>query len=59
MEGRMSFTQQIISGVVHELLYRAIALDEAVMDGRIKRGQYVLLMGFGGGLSWGYNLIKW
>lgn len=36
-----------------------IALDEAVMDGRIKRGQYVLLMGFGGGLSWGYNLIKW
>ncbi len=24
----MSFTQQIISGVVHELLYRAIASDE-------------------------------
>lgn len=24
----MSFTQQIINGVVHELLYRAIALDE-------------------------------
>ncbi len=36
-----------------------IALDEAVSDGRIQRGQYVLLMGFGGGLSWGYNLIKW
>ena len=36
-----------------------IALEEAVSDGRIKRGDYVLLMGFGGGLSWGYNLIKW
>ncbi len=28
MERRMSFTQQIISGVVQELLYRAIALNE-------------------------------
>ncbi|MCC6572942.1 MAG: ketoacyl-ACP synthase III [Planctomycetes bacterium] len=36
-----------------------IAFDEAVGDGRIKRGDYILLMGFGGGLSWGYNLIKW
>lgn len=36
-----------------------IALDEAVTTGRIKRGDYVLLEAFGGGLSWGYNLIKW
>ncbi|MBX3459112.1 MAG: ketoacyl-ACP synthase III [Planctomycetes bacterium] len=36
-----------------------IALDEALRDGRIKRGDYVLLLAFGGGLSWGYNLIRW
>lgn len=36
-----------------------IALDEAVTTGRVKRGDYVLLEAFGGGLSWGYNLIKW
>lgn len=36
-----------------------IAMDEALKTGRIKRGQYVLFEAFGGGLSWGYNLIKW
>jgi 3-oxoacyl-[acyl-carrier-protein] synthase III len=36
-----------------------IALDEALEAGRFKRGDYVLLLAFGGGLSWGYNLIKW
>ncbi len=36
-----------------------IAMDEALAAGRIKRGDYVLLEAFGGGLSWGYNLIKW
>ena len=36
-----------------------IALDEALQQGRIKRGDYVLLLAFGGGLSWGYNLIRW
>jgi 3-oxoacyl-[acyl-carrier-protein] synthase-3 len=36
-----------------------IAFDEALKDGRIKRGDYILLEAFGGGLSWGYNLIQW
>lgn len=36
-----------------------IALEEAVSQGRVKPGDYVLLEAFGGGLSWGYNLIKW
>lgn len=36
-----------------------IALDEALSTNRIKRGDYVLLEAFGGGLSWGYNLIRW
>ncbi|GLO60402.1 3-oxoacyl-[acyl-carrier-protein] synthase 3 protein 1 [Vibrio sp. MACH09] len=34
------------------------ALDEAVRDGRIKRGQTVLLEAFGGGFTWGSALIK-
>jgi 3-oxoacyl-[acyl-carrier-protein] synthase-3 len=36
-----------------------IAMNEALQGGRIKRGDYVLLLAFGGGLSWGYNLIRW
>ncbi len=34
------------------------ALDEAVRDGRIKRGQTMLLEAFGGGFTWGAALIK-
>ncbi|ATF10489.1 beta-ketoacyl-ACP synthase III [Candidatus Enterovibrio altilux] len=35
-----------------------IALDEAVRDGRIQRGQTILLEAFGGGFTWGSALIK-
>ncbi|MDX9714450.1 MAG: beta-ketoacyl-ACP synthase III [Dissulfurispiraceae bacterium] len=37
----------------------AIALDEAVKTGRIKKGDYVLLEAFGAGLTWASALIKW
>jgi len=36
-----------------------IALDEAVENGRIKEGDYILLEAFGGGLTWASALIKW
>jgi 3-oxoacyl-[acyl-carrier-protein] synthase-3 len=36
-----------------------IALDEANRDGRIKPGDYVVVVAFGGGLIWGSALIKW
>lgn len=36
-----------------------IALDEAVKDGRIQRGQLILLEAFGGGFTWGSALIKY
>ncbi len=36
-----------------------IALDEALQEGRIEEGDYVLLEAFGGGLTWGAVLIKW
>ncbi|MCK5903210.1 MAG: ketoacyl-ACP synthase III [Cocleimonas sp.] len=35
-----------------------LALDTAVRDGRIKRGEILLLEGFGGGFTWGSALIK-
>ncbi|OBW93668.1 3-oxoacyl-ACP synthase [Gallibacterium genomosp. 3] len=35
------------------------ALDEAVRDGRIQRGQLLLLEAFGGGLTWGSALIRY
>ncbi|CAM3847299.1 beta-ketoacyl-ACP synthase III [Avibacterium endocarditidis] len=34
------------------------ALDEAVRDGRIQRGQLVLLEAFGGGWTWGAALVR-
>jgi 3-oxoacyl-[acyl-carrier-protein] synthase-3 len=36
-----------------------LALDTAVKDGRIKKGDLLLLEGIGGGLSWGASLVRW
>lgn len=36
-----------------------IALDEAVRDGRIRKGDIVVLAGFGAGLTYGANVVKW
>jgi len=35
-----------------------IALDEVVRDGRVKRGDLVVLTGFGGGFTWGSVLFR-
>jgi 3-oxoacyl-[acyl-carrier-protein] synthase-3 len=37
----------------------AIALDEAVRDGSIKKGNIICMPVFGGGLTWGSALIRW
>jgi 3-oxoacyl-[acyl-carrier-protein] synthase-3 len=37
----------------------AIALDEAVQSGRIGRGDLVLMVVFGAGLTWGAAVIEW
>ncbi|MEP6603075.1 MAG: beta-ketoacyl-ACP synthase III [Spartobacteria bacterium] len=37
----------------------AIALDEANRSGRIKHGDYVLMVVFGGGLTWASTVIEW
>ncbi|MTI47699.1 beta-ketoacyl-ACP synthase III [Sporosalibacterium faouarense] len=36
-----------------------VALDEAVKEGRIDNNDNVILVGFGGGLTWGSCLLKW
>src|SRR5205807_4516410 len=36
-----------------------LALDAAVGDGRIKKGDLLLLEGIGGGLAWGASLVRW
>lgn len=36
-----------------------LALDEAKRAGRIKRGDIVLLVAFGGGFTWGSAVIRW
>ncbi len=40
-------------------IVRKIALDEAVRQGRVKKGDLVLLTSFGGGLTWGAILMRW
>jgi len=35
------------------------ALDEAVKEDRIKKGDHILMVGFGAGLTWGASLVKW
>lgn len=37
----------------------AIALDEAVKDGTITKGDLVVLTVFGGGFTWGANILEW
>ncbi len=36
-----------------------ILLDELRRDGKLKKGQKVLIAGFGAGLSWGASIISW
>jgi 3-oxoacyl-[acyl-carrier-protein] synthase-3 len=36
-----------------------LALDEAVRDGRIRTGQHVMLLGVGGGFTWGSVFLRW
>jgi len=36
-----------------------LALTEAVHDGRIKRGDLVMIEAMGGGFTWGASLIRW
>lgn len=35
-----------------------VALDESIRDGRIQRGQLLLLEAFGGGWTWGSGLVR-
>jgi len=58
----MSMDQVVISVDRHGNTSSAsvpLALDEAVRDGRIKRGDMLLLEAFGGGFTWGSALIKY
>jgi len=36
-----------------------MALDTAIRDGRVKRGDLLLLEAFGGGFTWGASLVRY
>ena len=36
-----------------------LALNQAVKEGRVKKGDIVACAGFGAGLSWGSAIIRW
>ena len=59
---RMSMDQVVVTVEKHGNTSAAsipLAFDEAVRDGRIKRGQTVLMEAFGGGFVWGSVLLKY
>lgn len=37
----------------------AVALDEALSSGKIKRGDKILIIAFGAGLTWGATVLEW
>lgn len=36
-----------------------LAMDEAIQSGRIKKGDTIVAIGFGGGLTWAASVMKW
>ncbi|MCL0081470.1 3-oxoacyl-ACP synthase, partial [Peptococcaceae bacterium] len=36
-----------------------LALDDALRQGRIKPGDNILMIAFGGGLTWAATIVKW
>ncbi len=59
---KMSMDQVILTVDEHGNTSAAsvpLALDVAIRDGRIKRGDIVLLEAFGGGFTWGSALMKY
>ena len=36
-----------------------LALNEAVRDGKVKKGDVIACAGFGAGLSWGATIMRW
>ncbi|MCE3235290.1 MAG: hypothetical protein K0Q50_1470, partial [Vampirovibrio sp.] len=36
-----------------------IALNEAVLNGRVKPGDLMIMCGFGAGLAWGTTIMRW
>ena len=36
-----------------------IAIDEAIQEGKIKKGDTIVVVGFGAGLTWGAGVMKW
>lgn len=58
----MSMDQVVLTVAKHGNTSSAsvpLALDEGIRDGRIKRGQLILLEAFGGGFTWGSALIRY
>ena len=58
---KMSMEQVIVTVDQHGNTSAAsipLALDTAIRDGRIKRGEMVMLEGFGGGFTWGSALLR-
>ncbi|HEY8084335.1 MAG TPA: beta-ketoacyl-ACP synthase III [Methylophilaceae bacterium] len=58
----MSMDQVVVTVDTHGNTSAAsipLALDVAVRDGRIKRGETVLMEAFGGGFTWGSVLLKY
>ena len=56
LQGRVALVTGASQGIGRAC---AIALAEAVASGKIQRGDLILLVVFGAGLTWGAAVIEW
>ena len=52
-------TEHLASTIKNSIAPLVRILDEAVRDGRVQDGQQLLMVVFGGGLSWAACTMKW
>jgi 3-oxoacyl-[acyl-carrier-protein] synthase-3 len=61
---RLAIPRELIFANIHKYGNTAaasvpLALDEAVKEGRCRKGFLVCMVAFGGGLTWGHTLLRW
>ncbi|MCX8131929.1 MAG: ketoacyl-ACP synthase III [Clostridia bacterium] len=61
---RLGLTSEKVHPIIHKYgnissASIPVALDEAVKCGKVKKGDNLVLVGFGGGLTWASAVVKW